>query len=419
MNEKVYPMTRASVTVLVYRGNLILSGGELSRLRWLVTEAEQASSQVHVVVLDTSGEFSRERLREALGLRTSSPTTVIPSQSKIPVTSLLRLFWFLRRGFRRIDNAVVVDFWSGGLVALAVRLRLLRITQIHWSKHGILEEIVFKQRPGRLWHILCALRQRVAGLLESQIAHQSSTILVVSEGLKEYVCRRFGVGERSVVVVPTGLRDGGPSWREISVSRWQVRASLGIGDDELCYVYNGSYHAWQCPDDVLAYYRYAREVQRKCRLLILSNHSAIWEAAVAEFLGPADRDSVVVLNVAIGEVARVLHAGDVGIVFRRPHIVNYVAWPTKISDYLWSGMPILTSAGWGPIPLMVEANGLGVTIELDDRNTWRDAATRLARMGRDDGVRESVVQWARRNLSRDTYAHVLWGMRTCSHSNLP
>jgi glycosyltransferase involved in cell wall biosynthesis len=62
------------------------------------------------------------------------------------------------------------------------------------------------------------------------------------------------------------------------------------------------------------------------------------------------------------QVALYLSAGDLGLLPRRPSLVNQVASPVKFAEYLAAGLPVLTNQGVGDYSELVHREGIGVAL---------------------------------------------------------
>jgi hypothetical protein len=67
-----------------------------------------------------------------------------------------------------------------------------------------------------------------------------------------------------------------------------------------------------------------------------------------------------------GRVAELLNEARLGFLVRAPHLVNEVAWPMKLGEYLAAGAPVVVSrCGWDAERL-IEEHGAGLVIDWAD-----------------------------------------------------
>ena len=90
------------------------------------------------------------------------------------------------------------------------------------------------------------------------------------------------------------------------------------------------------------------------------------------------------------EVPRYLKAADIAISFIKPCYSKQSSSPTKIAEYLASGLPIVCNAGVGDLDQLIEENQVGVLLSefspaayfkaLDEIEIMRREATLAARL---------------------------------------
>lgn len=132
-----------------------------------------------------------------------------------------------------------------------------------------------------------------------------------------------------------------PSVFEFSATaRQEIRAGLGLKPDEYMVCYCGSTSKWQRLDDVFRLFAALQDHRPKDRLLVLTPDSSQTVLQAAGACG-VDSRSIIVRSVSHAEVPRWLSAADFGILLRENHVLNQVASPTKLGEYLSCGLPVV------------------------------------------------------------------------------
>lgn len=170
-------------------------------------------------------------------------------------------------------------------------------------------------------------------------AQQSETIIrAVSEPLRTYLIDTFHTPHRKILVEGTDI----PQKIDPTILQtWRsaMRTTMNIPPDTYMYVYNGSAKAWQCPEQTVAYFASLYKNNQNLFLLILTQdqqkfidlcmHAAIPSCAYH------------ITHVRHDMMYHYLAAADAGIIFRKPHIINWVSRPTKILEYQAVGLTII------------------------------------------------------------------------------
>lgn len=169
--------------------------------------------------------------------------------------------------------------------------------------------------------------------------HQTVPTIIeaVSPALKEYLIATFGTQAQCITIAREDLP---PQFSDGQTSTWKtaMRAQLGIAHDAIVYCYNGSIKPWQCPQETIAYFLEKKAVEPRAFLLVLTQDQEEFEKLIIKNKIP--QESYGVLRVPHTDIYRYLAAGDVGLLFRHPHIINWTSRPTKILEYHASGLSI-------------------------------------------------------------------------------
>lgn len=123
------------------------------------------------------------------------------------------------------------------------------------------------------------------------------------------------------------------------VYRDEIRKKLNINSNALVFVYCGQNQKWQMSEETIQIYKKIEKYNTNSRLLVLTND-------VDEFKFITDKYKInnpIVLKIPYHEVPQYLDACDFGFCLRNDNIINLVASPTKVLEYVSRNVvPILT-----------------------------------------------------------------------------
>jgi glycosyltransferase involved in cell wall biosynthesis len=219
----------------------------------------------------------------------------------------------------------------------------------------------------------------------------------VSAKLAEYV--RGAAGENLDVFVVPSCVDA--SFFETDDSAVAVRRDLAV-EGRPILVYAGSVTAWNLVEPMLDLFAAVRESRLDAHLLFLT--TAQDEARLAiEARGWPERDYTVA-TVPHDRVRHYLSCGDLALLLRDNHIVNRVASPVKLGEYLACGVPVCVTPHVGDVSEMVAAKRVGVVVDPRGQEPYRRVAAFLSSVLADrSGFRERCRALARARYARDTY----------------
>lgn len=239
-------------------------------------------------------------------------------------------------------------------------------------------------------------RQAVLRALCRGAFSRARTLLCVSTPAAETLEKEYG--RPGAVVIPS-LVDA--DWfRGFRHRRAEVRASLGVGKDDVLLVYAGGLNPYQMLPEMLRVWKRLGELPGVRFLLLLARQQPTG-GEPPELTGASEIPGLATLSVPRHEVPGYLAAADVGFLLRQEHPLNRVASPVKFGEYLSSGLAIVTSPGIGDISRIVEEHDLGVLVRPEDTGGAAAACARLVERVR--GEREAFRRRALEAVARERW----------------
>lgn len=197
-----------------------------------------------------------------------------------------------------------------------------------------------KSFPKRWWHRwrtfqLAALEKYTYC---TTINHIPIKIEAVSYALKKYLCETYQINENRITVtqndIPTQcVHEKRIQWRK------EIRKELSISSNTHVYCYNGSVKPWQCPEQIIAFFKNKLYKNKNVFLLILTQDKEPFERLIKQSNIPFN--TYYICTVKHRYIYRYLSACDTGLIFRKPHIINWISRPTKVLEYRAAGLDII------------------------------------------------------------------------------
>jgi len=235
------------------------------------------------------------------------------------------------------------------------------------------------------------------GRAEARACKAASRLLCVSEALRSTLESRYPGAGVKAAVVPSG-HDPRRFFLDPDL-RARTRKSLGL-EDAFVLVYAGSMVPYQLPGSLARMGRIASELDPRAHLLILTQDPEKARGFLKRAKVPEERATC--LRVPHAEVPAYLSAADLGLLLRRRDPVNHAASPTKVAEYLASGVPVLLSPEIGDTSALVVKEGLGAVVDdPESPRALREALRDLLAQGLPS--REHVARVARQRFARDRF----------------
>ena len=192
-------------------------------------------------------------------------------------------------------------------------------------------------------------------MLEFFFYKMSSAVVVVSLRFKNYVEKKYAL--EKVFVIPTFSKvtdfDCKDNCFNLRIQRnWR---------DNILFVYSGAYEKWQLIDRVMKLFHYINNAMPSARFVVFSKDKQLFEQAFQE--NSISPEFYFIETIKSEKLTSALSVCDYGIILRDDDIINEVASPIKIKDYLLSGLQLICTNSIGDDSDFIRANDLGVIIE--------------------------------------------------------
>ena len=226
-----------------------------------------------------------------------------------------------------------------GPIAGAIALRVVPAERpLIIQARGLLAEEYTYMRGSSLIHRMRAQQFRTLEKDVYSTARENVTIEAVSSALKNYLIKKYGTRTDRITVaqhdIPQQIKAAiATTWKQ------EVRTELKIPADAHVYCYSGSSKPWQCPDMVVHFFQEKFKKEPNTFLLILTQDTQEFKTLLGKAGIPEKLYHIA--TVAHHEVYRYLSACNTGLIFRKNHMVNWVARPTKVLEYRAAGLDIV------------------------------------------------------------------------------
>jgi glycosyltransferase involved in cell wall biosynthesis len=185
---------------------------------------------------------------------------------------------------------------------------------------------------------------RLVKRYERHLFRRSAGIVVLTEALRRiFRSERYVPDSTPIEVIPCCVDES--RFRIDPRARAETRAALGLGERPVV-VYSGTLGSWYKAEEMARFVGLFRRHHPDAAFLVLSQHdpSGLVAAARAEGLGERD---VIVRSVPPKQMAGMLAAGDIGLSFIQPCFSKIGSSPTKVAEYLATGLGVVVNAEIG------------------------------------------------------------------------
>ena len=176
--------------------------------------------------------------------------------------------------------------------------------------------------------------------LELKGMRRASYIVCQSEAMKMYLLKKYNfLAENKIFTYKCGA-DRNLFYIDKN-TRNSMRKELGIKETEILFVYSGGMHKWQKIEDAIStFITYAKNKEAKFLILTLDKEVA---QGLIEKQDENLQNKFIIHSTTNKEVYKYLNAADIAFLLRDDVVLNQVASPTKLAEYMFCGLPIIST----------------------------------------------------------------------------
>ena len=171
-----------------------------------------------------------------------------------------------------------------------------------------------------------------------------------------------------------------------SISREELRWEFKLAGRRVV-VYVGALGGWYLTNEMAEFLATAHKQDATTFSLILTQSRPELITRRLDELGISEADYLV-REVLPKDVPRYLKAADIAISFIKPCYSKLSSSPTKIAEYLMSGLPVISTAGIGDLDEIIKGDQVGVVIKQCTEESYRQALDEVDALRREESLAE-------------------------------
>lgn len=185
-----------------------------------------------------------------------------------------------------------------------------------------------------------------------------------------------------------------------NVPRESLRQELDVAGRRVI-VYVGSFGGWYMTDEMTELMALGHEQDPSTFSMVLTQSPVQEVYDRMKQLGVNAKD-IFVGKVKPEQVPSYLRAADVAISFIKPCYSKQSSSPTKIAEYLASGLPVICNAGVGDLDKLMRDKRVGVLLREFNREAYRQALVEIDSLRNDKSAAEHRRALARQQFDLET-----------------
>ena len=170
----------------------------------------------------------------------------------------------------------------------------------------------------------------------------SDCIICQSDEMKQHLISKYNADGNKIAVFKCGVNTKHFNIKpkeETSV----LRRELGIEEKDVVFVYAGGITKWQKIEKSLKVFKEYNAHNPNSKILILTRDNDKLNIILNDEEWSTIRKSVIATSAPYEKVSSYLNVADIAYLIRDNVVLNAVASPTKLAEYLACGLPVITS----------------------------------------------------------------------------
>ncbi|AXV66459.1 glycosyltransferase [Pseudoalteromonas lipolytica] len=266
--------------------------------------------------------------------------------------SLFRATFGLRKEFKKyLENDEVdfvyfrncIDFFILSPVARAKGVKI-----IYDSRSILFSEVSSKAG------ISSSFKSFFIKLIEGYSIKKADFLFAVSNSMSSWI--EENMSRKPDLVIPCTCNTD--IFKPSSEVKYTLRESVGWNQVDTVLVYSGGLSHWQRSEDIINLFSSLCKLDCNYKMLFLTNDINAAEALFNKY--EILKSSYLIKKVPHKEIPKWLNVADYSLVLRSKNLLNFVASPIKIAEYLACGIPVIYTSHIGDYSQLIAKSDAGI-----------------------------------------------------------
>ena len=177
---------------------------------------------------------------------------------------------------------------------------------------------------------------------DRQACKISECIICQSDEMKQHLISKYNADGNKIAVFKCGVNTKHFNIKS-KEEKVALRRGLGIAEKDVVFVYAGGITKWQKIEESLKLFKEYNAHNPNSKFLILTRDNDKLNIILNDEEWSTIRKSVIATSAPYEKVSNYLNVADIAFLIRDNVVLNAVASPTKLAEYLACGLPVITS----------------------------------------------------------------------------
>jgi glycosyltransferase involved in cell wall biosynthesis len=223
--------------------------------------------------------------------------------------------------------------------------------------------------------------------LEKMSILSSDWVVTLTPESKEIIEEKFKI--KNVVWMPTCVDE----------NKFKNQEKVFF-EGKFIIIYSGSLWSFYDMPSQIDFFNVLKTKITNSHFLILANNKP---EKMYELLAQkgVNKEDYTVVSSKSEDVPKYLASSNLGLSFRYDFYCEKAAFPTKLAEYLISGLPVVINTQSDYIKKLINSNKIGVVLEAFNKNSYQEAVESLLILLKDGNLKERCRETARKYLGKN------------------
>lgn len=251
------------------------------------------------------------------------------------------------------NNIEIIHCRSEVASVIGITVKLIFGKKMIYDRRGFMAEDYVE---GGMWKGRQSLLYKLLIFIDNKLLLYSDSVVVLTHKMKDWLIINRPWVKDKITVIPSCVDFS----RFNLLKNEESKVKLGF-DGKFLFVYSGSLGTWYLLDSMIDFFITAKKIIPNAHFLILtmSNPQIAKEIIKAK---DARNDDFTIKEVPFEEVPDYLSCADSSLCFIKPVISKVASSPTKLAEFLASGIPVIINSGIGDCDEILQREKIGVIV---------------------------------------------------------
>lgn len=200
--------------------------------------------------------------------------------------------------------------------------------------------------------------------LERNVIENSDAIVVLTNKAKDFLQKNYKINSK-ISVIPCSVCYNKFNSENFKKIKKKLLRRLNVPEEARVLIYIGSFGKYYLINDILNVYYKLNETIKNLFFLIITNDN---KDSKFNYMNKKFDNKIIVKTVNWRNIPKILSIADISISLIRQTFAKIASTPTKVSESLAMGIPVISNRNIGDYDEILESNKLGAIVRSSNGN---------------------------------------------------